>query len=229
MPSRRSSPLSSQAARRHPKAGCLPVILLPLSGLLAIAFFISVVSRGLGLSFLQPYGPGATAQPGQLASFFSPTVKFWGSSIETWAEKWGLEPNLVATVMQIESCGDPEAVSPAGATGLFQVMPFHFKTGDSLNDPDTNAARGLAFLKKSLDTAHGEVRLALASYNGGINLISQDDSVWPDETVQYVYWGSAIYQDAHQGASTSQVLNQWKSHNGWRLCLQASQRLGVVP
>ena len=229
MPPRRSSLLSSQANRRQSRAACLPIIILPLAGILGLVTFIALLAGNNYLFLAQPYGPGATAQPGHLAAFFSPTVKFWGASIESWAAQWSLEPNLVATVMQIESCGDPQAVSPAGATGLFQVMPFHFQQGDSLQDPNTNAGRGLAFLKESLDTAHGEVRLALASYNGGTDLISLDESLWPDETIQYTYWGTAIYQDAQRGASASQVLNQWKAHNGWRLCLQASQRLGVYP
>jgi soluble lytic murein transglycosylase-like protein len=65
--------------------------------------------------------------------------------------------------MQIESCGDPRARSRAGAMGLFQVMPYHFAGGDDPYNPDTNAVRGLAYLKRSLDTANGDPRLALAS------------------------------------------------------------------
>jgi hypothetical protein len=226
MPPHHSSLLSSQATRRRHKAGCLSFFLLPAAGILAIGLFIVIVAMG---TTPQKYGPGATAQPGQIAKFFSPTVKFWGASIEKWAAQWNLETNLVATVMQIESCGDPDAVSQAGATGLFQVMPFHFKAGERPQDPSTNAYRGLAYLKISLDAAHGDVRLALASYNGGMNLIGQVDTLWPDETVQYTYWGSKIYQDTIQGADSSQTLNKWLLQNGWRLCLQASQRLGIRP
>ena len=218
---------SPQATRRHHKAGCLSFLLLPSAGILAICLFIVLVTNRTPTN--PAYGPGATARPGQLASFFSPSVKFWGASIEKWAAQWNLEPNLVATVMQIESCGDPEAISQAGATGLFQVMPFHFKTEEKQLDPATNAYRGLDFLKKSLDAAHGDVRLAMASYNGGMALITQDATLWPDETIQYVYWGNNIYQDAMQGVESSQTLNKWLLHNGWHLCLQASQRLGIHP
>ena len=61
----------------------------------------------------------------RIASFFTPEIQYWESNILAWAEEKGLDPNLVATVMQIESCGDPLAESPAGAIGLFQVMPYH--------------------------------------------------------------------------------------------------------
>ena len=229
MPSRRSSLLLPQAARSSKQTGCLSIVLLPLAGILTAGLFIILASGDFRPSGSQPYGPGATAQPGHLAAFYSPAVQFWGASIETWAKQWAIDANLVATVMQIESCGDPAAVSKAGAKGLFQVMPFHFTSGENAQDPETNAKRGLAYLKKSLDLAHGDVRMALASYNGGTGLINQDETEWPDETLNYAYWGAGIYQDAAQGASSSKTLNQWLTQGGWRLCLQASQRLGVRP
>jgi hypothetical protein len=49
--------------------------------------------------------------------------------------------------------------------------------------------------------AQGDVRQALAGYNGGISLIGQDEANWPDETNHYIYWGTGIYQEAHLGAS----------------------------
>ena len=103
--------------------------------------------------------------------------------------------------MQIESCGDPGARSGAGAQGLFQVMPFHFASGEAALDPETNARRGLGYLARSLELAGGRVDLALAGYNGGHSRISQSAELWPDETRRYVAWGSAIYADAASGRS----------------------------
>ena len=57
---------------------------------------------------------------GELARLFTPEVLYWEDKILKWSEKYGLDPNLVATVMQIESCGDPQARSGAGAMGLFR-------------------------------------------------------------------------------------------------------------
>ncbi len=210
------------------KAGCLSVFLLPLAGALAIGFVIVLAASNTNKTpTAHPYGLGAPAQPGVLAPFFSPTVQFWGHSIETWAKQWQMDPNLIATVIQIESCGDPQAQSPAGATGLFQVMPFHFKEGESPQDPEVNALRGLTYLKRALDTTNGDVRLALASYNGGISLANLDETQWPDETRSYVFWGDAIYKDAMQNLQDSKVLNQWLLQNGWRLCLEARTHLGL--
>lgn len=90
-----------------------------------------------------------------LSPLFTPEVQYWGAKIMAWAAAYELPPNMVATVMQIESCGNPAAVSPAGAQGLFQVMPFHFEPGETMQDPDTNARRGMQFLASLLAQTGG--------------------------------------------------------------------------
>jgi soluble lytic murein transglycosylase-like protein len=129
--------------------------------------------------------------------------------------------------MQIESCGDPRATSRSGAQGLFQVMPFHFAVSDSPYEPDTNALRGLNYLKRSLEKAGGNARLALAGYNGGIGVISSGEWSWAAETARYVKYGYPIYADALGGESTSATLNEWYGRYGAGLCRQAAQRLGL--
>jgi soluble lytic murein transglycosylase-like protein len=167
-----------------------------------------------------------------LAPLFTPEVRYWAGVIQSWAAESGLDANLLATVMQIESCGDPLARSRAGAMGLFQVMPYHFYAMDNPYDPDTNALRGMAYLKRSLEAAQGDIRLTLAGYNGGISVISRAESAWAEETQRYVYWGSGIYQDAvttndTSGAGESLRLQEWLAAGGTSLCKQARQRLGM--
>jgi soluble lytic murein transglycosylase-like protein len=164
-----------------------------------------------------------------LSAVFTPEVQYWAGRIQVWAAAAGLDPNLVATVMQIESCGDPRARSSAGAMGLFQVMPYHFTASDDPYAPDTNALRGLDYLRRSLETAHGDPRLALAGYNGGIGVIGWLESGWAAETQRYAYWGSGIYTEASSGASESQRLQEWLRTSGVSLCRQAHDRLGINP
>jgi soluble lytic murein transglycosylase-like protein len=171
----------------------------------------------------------ASEQLQPLSPVFQPEVQYWSGVIQTWAATAGLDPNLVATVMQIESCGDPRARSIAGAMGLFQVMPFHFAGDDDPYNPDTNAARGLAYLRRSLETADGDPRLALAGYNGGIGVIGRSESTWAAETQRYAYWGSGIYAEASSGATESLRLQEWLAAGGASLCRQASSRLGINP
>ena len=158
-----------------------------------------------------------------LSPIFTPEVQYWGTRILAWSAEFGLDPNLAATVIQIESCGYARALSRSGAIGLFQVMPFHFSASDSPFDPDTNARRGLAYLAQSLDRARGDPRLALAGYNGGIGVIGRGEWAWPAETNRYVFYGGPIYADAVAGLSTSNAVNEWVLKYGVSLCRQAQE------
>ena len=162
-----------------------------------------------------------------LSPIFTKEVQHWANDIIRWANAAGVEPNLAATIMQIESCGDPRATSRSGATSLFQVMPFHFRFGENPYDPETNALRGMNYLSRSLQAAGGNPRLALAGYNGGIGVIARSEWTWPSETKRYVLYGAPIYEDARNGATASAMLTEWYQKYGVNLCRQAAQRLGI--
>lgn len=168
--------------------------------------------------------PSATAM---ISPVFSKEVQYWAKDIARWANESSLDPNLVAVVMQIESCGNPHAISRSGAIGLFQVMPFHFHLGDNPFNPDTNALRGLSYLARSLEAAGGDARLALAGYNGGIGVISRAEWAWPSETQRYVQIGAPIYADAQSGATSSTAFQQWYGPGGNSLCRHARSDLGL--
>jgi soluble lytic murein transglycosylase-like protein len=190
----------------------------------AILTFVSLCVAAAAFN-LPPAGivsalANGTAEEG-ISTIFTPSVQAWRADIVRWAEGYGLDPNFVATVMQIESCGDPQAISRAGAQGLFQVMPFHFAAGEDMQDADTNAKRGLEYLSLSLLKADGEVTLALAGYNGGHGVIGWDSSQWPAETQRYAYWGAGIFTDARSGAAESPRLLEWLAAGGSWLCNSA--------
>ncbi|MFQ5436754.1 MAG: transglycosylase SLT domain-containing protein [Anaerolineae bacterium] len=107
-----------------------------------------------------------------ISPVFTPEVQHWTAEIGQWAAEFGLDPNLVATIMQIESCGDPTAVSPAGAQGLFQVMPFHFGAGEEMQNPTTNARRGLAYFVERLAQTDGDTRQSFAGYKSPVTVIT---------------------------------------------------------
>lgn len=234
MSPRRFSPPSARTAVSY-RGGCLSSgFWLPPLAVIAIGLLMAVVTMGSSVSSMpvDVVTPvSLEVQPvesrGQLAALFTPEVQWWAGYIYEWAAETGLDPNLIATVMQIESCGDPQARSRSGAMGLFQVMPYHFNQTDDPIDFETNAARGLSYLSLALTAASGEVRLALAGYNGGIGVISRLESTWAAETQRYVYWGTGIYQDALQGNVESRRLQEWLSKGGASLCLQAHERLNL--
>lgn len=168
-----------------------------------------------------PLGPEAALVP--LSSAFTPEVQYWAPLIQAWAVLYQVDPNLIATVIQIESCGDPKVSSPAGAQGLFQVMPFHFTAGEDMLDVQTNARRGLNYLLEGLERANGHVGLALAGYNGGHGVINRGWASWANETRRYYYWGSRIYSEAISGMESSPTLQEWLQTGGSNLCARASQ------
>ena len=164
---------------------------------------------------------------GGIAPLFTREVQHWAPQIVAWANAAGIDPNMAATVMQIESCGDPNAVSGAGAQGLFQVMPFHFDAGEAMQDPDTNARRGLAYLALGMQQTGGDTSRTFAGYNGGHGTAARSWDTWPAETQRYYVWATGIYKDAVAGSATSETLDQWLAAGGAGLCQQATARLGL--
>ncbi len=211
--------------------GCLPVFLIVVSTAVFLIFVVNKIgipvpsASGTVYNMDRSNGLGG----GSIASFFTPEVQYWSGNIIQWSEQTGIDANLIATVMQIESCGDPFAKSSVGAMGLFQVMPYHFESGEDPFKPSTNAQRGLDYLNRALAARDGVTRLGLAGYNGGITGAKRPEAQWADETQRYVYWGTGIYQDANDGRATSERLDEWLGRGGASLCKQAAQRFGVNP
>lgn len=164
---------------------------------------------------------------GRISPVFTREVRYWAPQIETWAALFGLDPNLVAIIMQIESCGDQGAVSHAGAQGLFQVMPFHFGAGENALDPETNARRGLNYFVERLNQTGGDVGRAFAGYNGGQRAAASSWETWPAETQRYYKWSTGIYNDIQAGLSESPTLQAWLGAGGASLCRQAAGRIGL--
>jgi soluble lytic murein transglycosylase-like protein len=162
-----------------------------------------------------------------ISPLFTPEVQFWSKDIVRWANEHDVDPNAVATIMQIESCGNPHAVSVAGARGLFQVMPFHFSAGEEMTDPETNARRGLDFLNEQLRYTGGDIFLSFAGYNGGYAASGGNYESWPDETKRYYRWARGIYEDASNGALSSETLDTWLDAGGRPGCQIAAQNLGI--
>jgi hypothetical protein len=170
---------------------------------------------------------GSRIYRGVISPVFTPEVRYWEGDIARWAAAHGLDPNMVATVMQIESCGDPQAQSGAGARGLFQVMPFHFAAGENMFDPDTNASRGMNYLRERLAQTRGDVGLAFAGYNGGHVAAGGSWNSWSSETQRYYVWSTGIYGEVRAGLTSSPTLDRWLAAGGASLCQQASRRLGL--
>lgn len=196
----------------------------PLAVIILSFMMICILSQVTIASSPPPPAPAV-----HIAPLFTPEIQYWEQKIVAWSDDWDLDPDLVATVMQIESCGNPSAQSSVGAMGLFQVMPYHFSGNENPYKPNINARRGLAYLKAALDSGGGNPRFAFAGYNGGIAGAKNPETSWPAETTRFVYWGLGIYEDAVNGKSQSDRLNEWMGAGGTSLCKTASENLGIQP
>jgi hypothetical protein len=162
-----------------------------------------------------------------LSPVFMPSVQYWKDDLLRWGQEYGVDPNMIATLMQIESCGNDTVESYAGAIGLFQVMPFHFSDDEAPFDPDTNAKRGINYLLDGLALSGGHAGLAMAGYNGGHGVINRAYEEWPSETQHYYRWGSGIYREASAGWDSSPTLLAWLAAGGQSLCEGAETSLGL--
>ena len=196
----------------------IPFVFIPLLiGMLVVLPF----AANSVLSFFKPH------RTSEIAPLFTPQVQYWGQDIVRWSNNNGIDPNLMATIMQIESCGHPTVSSRAGAQGLFQVMPFHFHAGEEMLDPNTNALRSAIFIRECTAYANGDVGLILACYNGGPSVTQRSFDQWPAETKRYYVWGLGIYVDAIHNMPESQTLDQWLLAGGVNLCNSAGVALGM--
>jgi soluble lytic murein transglycosylase-like protein len=96
----------------------------------------------------------------------------WLRQIHQEAARAELVPELVLSVIYIESRFDSYAVSSAGAQGLMQVMPFWKneigRPEDNLTKVSTNLRYGCTILKHYIDKEKGNLTRALARYNGSL-------------------------------------------------------------
>ncbi|MEM9955349.1 MAG: transglycosylase SLT domain-containing protein [Chloroflexota bacterium] len=191
--------------------------------ILILCLFAYPFTANLAMRYLQPRPMGN----GDIAPLFTDQIQYWERDIMRWSTAYQIDPNLMATIMQIESCGHPTVASPAGAQGLFQVMPFHFASGENMVDPHMNAYRSANFIRECTGYANGDVGLTLACYNGGPSVTWRNFDTWAHETQRYYVWGVGIYQDASAYQENSDTLNEWLRAGGQNLCNRASMALSL--
>ncbi len=113
----------------------------------------------------------------------------FAAEISAAASKHGVDPALLAGLVEQESNFNPNAGSPAGAQGLTQLMPA---TAASLgvtnvHDPVQALDGGAKYLRQQLDRFDGDVARALAAYNAGPGAVERFGGVPPyAETQEYV-------------------------------------------
>jgi soluble lytic murein transglycosylase-like protein len=113
----------------------------------------------------------------------------FGNLIHAAAEKHGVDESLIRWVIAVESNFNPRAVSRRRAQGLMQLLPKTaalYAVGD-IFDPAQNIDAGTRYLKDLLARYRGDLRLTLAAYNAGPEMVERYRGVPPfPETQKYV-------------------------------------------
>jgi soluble lytic murein transglycosylase-like protein len=104
------------------------------------------------------------------------------------ASATGLDARLLEAVARQESGLRNDAVSPAGAVGLMQLMPATARAlGVDPRDADQNLLGGARYLGGLIHRYDGDLTLALAAYNAGPGAVDRHGGVPPyRETQRYV-------------------------------------------
>lgn len=131
-----------------------------------------------------------TIATSKTSSNLSPTIlrriARYEKSINRYAQKYKLEPNLLKAVIYVESSGNPSAVSHKGAKGLMQLMDDTAREMNVQNvfNPAQNLEGGAQYLRQQLDVFQNDLPLALAAYNSGPNNVKR--GITFQETRRYV-------------------------------------------
>jgi soluble lytic murein transglycosylase-like protein len=110
-----------------------------------------------------------------------------------------VDPRLVAAIASRESAYNAAAVSPVGAGGVMQLMPAtaRYIGVSNVFDARENVFGGVRYLRRLIDTFHGDLDLTLAAYNAGPGAVQKYNGVPPyRETREYVRTVRASYEAA---------------------------------
>lgn len=118
-----------------------------------------------------------------------PTASWTSGYVDRVSRANDLPPALVHAIIKAESNGQRKAVSPKGAMGVMQLMPFTSKRMRVVDpfDPIENIEGGIRYIKELLVSFEGNIINTVAAYNAGPTAVRKYGGVPPyRETRLYV-------------------------------------------
>jgi soluble lytic murein transglycosylase len=162
----------------------------------SVAFFLREYPQVEGHHRALRLAQGPGRANGSLWRYLYPQA-YWGPVSEQ-ARARRLDPYLILSIMRQESVFDPDAVSPAQAQGLMQLIPptasrvsgITPEIALPLSDPTFNVQTGAAYLRQLLDRYSENIVLAVAAYNSGEDAVDRwlrrYPGLAPDEFAEHI-------------------------------------------
>lgn len=150
----------------------------------------------------EPIVQPRAAAPGQATAANQPP---YHEFVLAAASRYGVDAELISSVMEVESHFNPKAISVKNARGLMQLLP---ETAARLGvkdifDPQENIEGGTRYLKELLQLYKNDLTLALAAYNAGPDNVQKYGNVPPfHETQSYVKQVKKKYQKNKSAPAT---------------------------
>lgn len=220
--------------------------LMVLAGIVAALLVIGLAMQTRNNNDNQePPGPtplATPAQPGITTPWIPDTVRRWEGIINEMAQKYNLDPNLVAIIMTLESGGYSRAQSGADAQGLMQVTPgtardiarmylAEPREDYDMFDPRTNVEFGAAYIahlrNQFGDPEQGPswdvtVELIGAGYNAGpgnAGRLYRGEGLPTAESVSYSRDAMNMWRE--RNSESSPTFERWLERGGFRLINRA--------
>jgi len=156
-----------------------------------LSAFVVIAVFAIPMFAKSPASAALTSRPLAAQALPIAVPEYLADIIREASAKYGVDPNLIASVAFKESRYNPRAVSRIGAEGIMQLKPKtarHLGVMDSF-DAKQNVFGGVKYLRKLLDQFGGNVDYALAAYNAGPTLVAQ---VGPNATAEATEYVSTI-------------------------------------
>ncbi len=117
-------------------------------------------------------------------------------TIYLWAEHYNLNPNFLAALIQVSSCGELTYRNDSGAAGLFGVPSRLFDPSEDILDPNTNAMYALGLLSSKVRHYDEDYTLALMDYLGGFQLADAGYDALPAYEQAFVHRVWQLFSNA---------------------------------
>jgi len=145
---------------------------------------------------------------------FRGMISHWKDLVTEASVDYRVPEAWIYGIMWSESNGNPNLTSPAGALGLMQVMPFHFKPDEKPFDPRTNIRRGTSLLQAAKAKAPDLIQAASYYNAGGLNGVPWTNEAWlkagrkPSQTTRWGYAAEPNYLDRVAAANNTYLTLQ---------------------